>query len=211
MSDVAALRARLQSWQEHGLAETAQMPILHLQALLARVDAAQGRAQEALLGKLQQYFLLYAAELDEAVVGKPQGQSAEADSTTEFTAEFADGVADGVTAGVTATPMTALLAELAERQHGCSYPELPLLEPLRELCSQLRSEDQLRQSLLEVPEDAGPLNSGKLVHRALNLMRGVSPGYLQHFVGYLDHLAWLEKFDQALAPPPRPKRRKKSS
>ncbi len=41
-----------------------------------------------------------------------------------------------------------------------------------------------------VPANAGPLNSSSLVHRSLALMREVSPGYLRHFLSYVDALAW---------------------
>ena len=65
----------------------------------------------------------------------------------------------------------------------------------------------------DVPADAGPLNSGMLLHRALQLMRAVSPGYLQHFIAYADTLSSLEQLQQAVAPlttasdaPAKPKR-----
>ena len=41
--------------------------------------------------------------------------------------------------------------------------------------------------------DAGPLNSGSLVHRSLTLMRELSPGYLQQFLSYVDTLSWMEQ------------------
>jgi hypothetical protein len=50
----------------------------------------------------------------------------------------------------------------------------------------------LRDSLAQVPRNAGPLNSSSLVHRALSLMREVSPGYFQQFLAYADALSWME-------------------
>lgn len=83
---------------------------------------------------------------------------------------------------------------------GAPYPELPLLQQFRTLWAGLRTESQLRQSLEPVAGDAGPLNSAVLVHRSLNLMRTLSPGYLQHFIAYIDALSSLERMRPAHAP-----------
>ncbi|MBB4127007.1 hypothetical protein GGR77_002321 [Xanthomonas translucens] len=74
-----------------------------------------------------------------------------------------------------------------------SAQQLPTLDDARRLWAELRSRSQLRQSLQLAPSDAGPLNSGVLVHRSLALMRTVSPGYLQHFLAYVDALSWLQQ------------------
>ena len=66
------------------------------------------------------------------------------------------------------------------------------LDALRAIWSTVSAEKRLRESLAQVPKNAGPLNSSSLVHRALSLMREVSPDYLQHFLGYIDALAWME-------------------
>ena len=73
------------------------------------------------------------------------------------------------------------------------FAELPMLGDFRQLWSRLRTESQLRQSLQPAPANAGPLNSSALAHRAIALMRELSPGYLQHFLGYLDALSWMEQ------------------
>ena len=53
----------------------------------------------------------------------------------------------------------------------------------------------MRQSLEQVPGNAGPLNSSSLVHRSLSLMRELSPGYLQQFLSYVDALSWMEQMN----------------
>ena len=73
------------------------------------------------------------------------------------------------------------------------YPEVAQLEDARRRWSRIRAESQLRESLEAAPTDAGPLNSGRLVHRSITLMREQSSGYLQSFLSYLDALAWLEQ------------------
>jgi len=63
--------------------------------------------------------------------------------------------------------------------------------------SRLSADQRLAQSRASLPENAGPLNSQHLVHRSLVLMRELSPEYLEHFVGYIDALQWLEQANEA--------------
>jgi Protein of unknown function (DUF2894) len=72
---------------------------------------------------------------------------------------------------------------------------LEALGEFRKIWSELRTDSQVRQSLEQVPTDAGPLNSGSLVHRSLTLMRELSPGYLQQFLSYVDTLSWMEQMN----------------
>ncbi|MNR65590.1 hypothetical protein D3C85_1886980 [compost metagenome] len=41
------------------------------------------------------------------------------------------------------------------------------------------------------------------MHRALSLMRELSPGYLQQFLSYTDALMWMEQVHAATAPAPK--------
>lgn len=59
--------------------------------------------------------------------------------------------------------------------------------------SRLRAEQRLRQALAQVPAKAGPLNSSQVLHRALQTMYGLSPGYLDAFMAHIDTLLWLEQ------------------
>jgi hypothetical protein len=63
--------------------------------------------------------------------------------------------------------------------------------------SRLSADQRLAQSRAALPENAGPLNSQHLVHRALVLMRELSPEYLEQFVGYIDALQWVEQANEA--------------
>jgi hypothetical protein len=69
------------------------------------------------------------------------------------------------------------------------------LDYLRTVWSKVSAERQLRESLEQVPKNAGPLNSSSLVHRSLSLMRELSPGYLQQFLSYVDALSWMEQLN----------------
>ncbi|VVE69752.1 hypothetical protein PPN31119_03392 [Pandoraea pnomenusa] len=76
-----------------------------------------------------------------------------------------------------------------------AFEDLDVLEYFRETWSKLSTDGNLRQSLAQVPENAGPLNSNHLVHRALSLMHDVSPDYLRHFLRHADALSWLEDME----------------
>ena len=76
-----------------------------------------------------------------------------------------------------------------------SYPEMEVLDYFRKTWTKVSAEKQFRQSLAQVPGNAGPLNSSSLVHRSLSLMRELSPGYLQQFLSYIDALSWMEQMN----------------
>ena len=76
---------------------------------------------------------------------------------------------------------------------GASAHELDAVHELRRIWTRVRTGSQLRRSLASAPVDAGPLNSASLVHRALGLMQDTAPGYLEHFMAYVDALACLER------------------
>ena len=103
--------------------------------------------------------------------------------------------------GVLAALADELAARQRQRDEGAGRQvALPALEASRRTWARLRTEAQLRQSLEQMDEDAGPLNSGRLVHRALTLMQQCSPGYLQHFVAYVDALSSLESLRASTTP-----------
>jgi hypothetical protein len=142
--------------------------------------------------KLSGLLDAYAADLERAMAAPA---SAEADATAPVS--------------TSREPAQETLADLighiarhaqAERADAASYPELPALDYFREVWSKVRAEKQMRQSLAQVPGNAGPLNSSSLVHRSLSLMRELSPGYLKQFLSYVDTLAWMEQLNGGGAP-----------
>lgn len=97
--------------------------------------------------------------------------------------------------------LSALLEYLAARAHPADegqaasppiHADARALDEMHRVCTRVRSESRTRQALTRAPGNAGPLNSGNLVHRALTLMREVSPGYLEAFMAHVETLAWLE-------------------
>ncbi|PTA72969.1 DUF2894 domain-containing protein [Stenotrophomonas sp. Nf1] len=80
------------------------------------------------------------------------------------------------------------------------YPQVPMLAQAQREWTELRSELQVRRSLrAEAPADGGPLNSAVLVQRMLDTMQTTSPGYLRHFIDYVDTLSWLQALQDGAA------------
>ncbi|WP_237173873.1 DUF2894 domain-containing protein [Paracandidimonas lactea] len=103
-------------------------------------------------------------------------------------APLAELVADIARLKANAAPPDGILAAMR-----AAYPEVHDMEYFRATWTRLNGRRQLRQALANAPENAGPLNSSSVVHRAIVLMRELSPGYLQHFLAHLDALSWMEQ------------------
>ncbi|MET0540684.1 MAG: DUF2894 domain-containing protein [Variovorax sp.] len=102
-------------------------------------------------------------------------------------------------------PLGELVAYLGQQApHREAGVEDPTLAWFRATWSRLSADRRMTQSLAAVPENAGPLNSHQLVHRALTLMRQSSPEYLHHFMAHVDALLWLEQADHAAGAAPGP-------
>ena len=154
-----------------------------IEALQARAAAHQGEARRMLQARISTLV-------------------AECEAVPAHAAVAGTGAA--LEPGVLAALADELAARQRQRDEGAGRRvALPALEASRRTWARLRTEAQLRQSLEQVDEDAGPLNSGRLVHRALTLMQQCSPGYLQHFVAYVDALSSLESLRAAATPEPR--------
>src|SRR3546814_712421 len=77
--------------------------------------------------------------------------------------------------------------------------ESSAIDYFRATWSKVSTNRQLRQSQARVPGNAGPLNSSNLVHRSLSMMHELSPGYLHHFLSYVDALSWMEQMSNGVA------------
>ena len=92
--------------------------------------------------------------------------------------------------------LRALVRDLdAESRSLPHYPQVPMLQQVQREWS-----EQVRRSLrTEAPADGGPLNSAVLVQRMLDTMQSTSPGYLRHFIDYVDTLSWLQALQDGAA------------
>ncbi len=183
------LRAQLDLWRAQQHDRLDPLGFALLEALQARAEAHTGAVRGILEARLSALREAYAARL--------------ADATP----------APAAAAAPTTTPLAGLLATLAQRERAApiqtapmaahdeaaAFPALPAVSEFRDLWTRVRNESQQRLSLAQGPGDGGPLNSAVLVHRSLTLMSELAPGYLQHFLMYLDNLAWLEHLQPATA------------
>ena len=165
----SGLHARLEAWRAQGADRIDPVRFGLIAALARRTPAYQGEARRLLDARLARLVESYARDVAQR---------------------------HGIEAGAGPAAPGALAALLPHMPHriavDAAYPALPLLQHFPRLWSGLRTDAQVRQSLEPVAADAGPLNSTVLVHRSLTLMRALSPGYLQHFIAYVDALSSLE-------------------
>ena len=73
-----------------------------------------------------------------------------------------------------------------------SVSDMKSVRQFSEVWSKISADQQVVQALHRGPENAGPLNSHKLMLRSLSLMRTLSPDYLRRFMSQMDSLLWLE-------------------
>jgi Protein of unknown function (DUF2894) len=184
-------RAILDAWREQNADRLNPMRFHFIEALERRAASHDGEARRVLGDKLSKLLEAYAGDLEKAA-SKSEG----GDSTTTpcAPARGALGELVDLIASQAAARGGSLAADDVALQPSC-LPELEALDDFKKIWSKVRTESQVRQSLEQVPENAGPLNSGSLVHRSITLMRELSPGYLQQFLSYVDALSWIEQMN----------------
>jgi hypothetical protein len=181
----------LDAWRERGADRLDPARFHFIEALDRRAACHSGEARRILDDRLSRLLETYAGDLERAASKAADAGSAASlcepargalAGLIDYIASHASADGDGTAAGnrVTRPP---------------SWPELEVLDYFRETWSRVSTERQLRQSLEQVPGNAGPLNSSSLVHRSLSLMRELSPGYLQQFLSYVDTLSWMEQMN----------------
>ena len=91
--------------------------------------------------------------------------------------------------------LAGLLAHIASQDDAAG--ELKTLRQHRSTWTRLQLDLRVTQALAQVPDNAGPLNTQRLLNLALQLMRDAAPQYLQHLMAHAEALLWL---DQASLP-----------
>ncbi|KVQ81802.1 hypothetical protein WK07_12170 [Burkholderia multivorans] len=191
------VRAMLDAWREQGAARLDPVRFHRLDALERRAAALDGDARALLDARLaalaDEYAQLVARTPAPAGPDAPQAHAAPAHASSR-----------GALAG-----LVERLARDAQADRRGIDPEL--VDYFRATWAKVRTEQQYRQSLDQVPRNAGPLNSNSLVHRSLSTMRELSPAYLQQFLSYVDALACLEDLVGAGAQPDKDAARTKTT
>ncbi|MBN3784522.1 DUF2894 domain-containing protein [Burkholderia sp. Ac-20345] len=170
--DATHVRATLDAWREQGADRLDPVRFHRIDALERRAAVLEGDARALLDARLATLLEGFAEVVSRA------GET-------------------GTVSDAPGAPARGALSELVERLARDAQADRRGLDPelvdyFRTMWSKVRTEQQYRQSLDQVPRNAGPLNSNSLVHRSLATMRELSPAYLQQFLSYVDALAWLE-------------------
>lgn len=194
-------QAMLEHWRANGADRLNRVRFHFIEALHRRAASQTGEARRMLDQRLDNLLAAYASAVDGAAAapGLAPGsappdvpaRSALGDLLADIASQpdlDAGSATDGTTGSATGGGIV---------RHFHATFESTLLDDVRATWSRVSAEKQLRQSLEQVPVNAGPLNSSSLVHRSLLLMRDVSPAYLRQFLSYVDALSWLERLDAA--------------
>lgn len=185
----SSARAILDAWQEQRADRLDPIRFHFIDALESRANRHGGEVRRILDERLSRLLEAYAGDLERA--RSEGGDPGSAEQPRKTAGGALGGLLQHIADRTPAMGDAAAVDAAAPRPS--SFPELPALDEFRGIWAKVHSEGQLRQSLQQVPANAGPLNSGVLVHRSITLMREVSPGYLQHFLSYVDALSWLQQ------------------
>jgi len=174
MSDPAPVRPDLASWRASGAAQVDAIGWHYIETLAQRASEHSGPAQHKLLAKLQE--ALQQLEVRMATATQPRPRHAAMPS-----------------------PLACMLQDMGVRGAplGTNTPDQwafgnPRIEEFKKQLSRISVAKQVNQALSQAPHNAGPINSHMLVLRSLELMRDISPDYLNRFVGYVDTLIFID-------------------
>lgn len=195
-------RLMLDAWRASGADRLDPVRFYFIEALDRRAASYSGEARRILDERLSRLIEDYADDLERSA-----SKAVDVDACFDVDAHHAaspDEHAPRTLAGLIDYIASQALSpsdnDGSPSQRTLSYPELEVLDYFRETWTKVSTEKQFRQSLAQVPGNAGPLNSSSLVHRSLSLMRELSPGYLQQFLSYVDALSWMEQMTGGSAP-----------
>lgn len=178
--------AALAAWRARGDDRADPVRFRFIEAMARRADAHDGEARRMLDERIARLLAAYGEALDQRLdaIAPPQ----EASHARSAFAELIDHLAQH------APPPGEGLAATSG-----ATPDLKAVTYFRSTWSKLSADRRLTQSLAKVPDNAGPLNSHHLVHRALILMRELSPEYLNRFMSYVDSLLWIDQANGSMA------------
>lgn len=204
--------ATLAAWRARGAQHIDPLRFAFLEAMLRRTEGRTGATRRVLDGKLAALIATYGALVDAAPATPPAkprspepspipGHSALADLAHSL-ARPGTAPDTSVVVGQGAATPSGKVPGAATARAQATATEPATLAYFRKTWSRLSADSRLSPSQARVPENAGPLNSHHLVHRALNEMRSLSPDYLHHFLAHVDTLMWLARLQEAAAAPP---------
>lgn len=182
MSNAAAdgIAAALEAWRQRGDHRFDPVRFHFIEALARRAAAHEGAARRLLDERLQMHMAAYAEALQQSRETPRAARDREPAAERSELAQLVEHIGQ-----------QALPSAIGSAASPVPSGELKTLSYFKSTWSRLSADRRLHQSQAKVPENAGPLNSHHLVHRALTLMRDLSPEYLNKFMSYVDGLLWL--------------------
>ena len=178
----------LASLRQQGADQFKPVDFHYLEALARRLGNQAPEVRHILEDKLALAVVAYQAQFEQA-----QSDAAVTDQQT------------APTQAEVKTPLGQLVQSMA---HHSTEPhindwaapsgsriELKSVRNFRNTWSTLSAQKQVSQALGQAPKNAGPINSHMLVLRSLELMRDISPDYLNRFMSYADTLLCLDQSD----------------
>lgn len=184
-SAIAALRAR-------GAPRLDPVRLRHIEALARRAAAHHGPTRRLLDDKLARLLAACSAQVDAAqrAAAAPPARAPSGTALAELLAHMAH-MAQAQQAPN--TPQTPHVSPMPHTPHTPGMVELKAIRNYRSTWARLKLDQRLHQLLAQVPGNAGPLHTQRLLHEALTAMRAASPQYLQHLMAQVDALLWLER------------------
>lgn len=149
-----------------------------------------------------------AAQLDAVTRCRPLAElRARLDAASASPSETVPSAAEA--AGRSAIPHAthAAIADRPAARGAAPVPELKAWREHRDAWRRIGIEQQLRRAMAELPAQAGPLHSQRLVLRALQQMQATAPAYLAAFLAQAEALVALEDAIEARRPAAAPLRR----
>jgi hypothetical protein len=179
--------AQLAGLRLAGAAQHDPVTFHYLQVLLERAARQQGEVRRLLdvrlgqaLQTFQRRFELAQCEASQVKLGQ---ESSALGELTRYIAQHTTAQVDASREGV------------LRRAEG-ARPELKSVRHFRNTWSKLSADRQVAKALGQGPQNAGPINSHRLVLASLALMREISPDYLNRFMCYADALLCLDQSGQ---------------
>ena len=157
--------------------------LYYLEALARRLEGQPAAVQQVLRGRLREALVAYA--------GRRQLIFGEGPRPPRPAAPAAGAALARLTRELNARAQAEARTELAS--DGARLSDLKSVRQFSEVWSKISAEQQVVQALHRGPDNAGPLNSHRLMLRSLSLMQSLSPDYLRRFLSQTDSLLWLEQ------------------
>ena len=197
--DIDDLLAQLDVLRASGAADRDPVRFAYLDALTRRASGQTGTVRQSLIARINAGIAELVAR-PAPILNQPEPENTISPlaDLLSYINRHAHELPDA------ANPISEMAGERPDNQRNSKRtaraasrraPELKSVAFFHNSWSKLSTEQQLSQTLAHAPENAGPMNSQHLVLRSLQLMRDLSPDYLQGFMSYIDTLIWLDHTD----------------